>query len=75
MATTPIMAVMDLEYADDTVLLARSAEVANKLLRATEREAAQYGLKLNRGKRADSHTTQRKQLPTQTGYPYQGSKR
>ena len=36
MATTPVMTVMDLEYADDTALLARSAEVANRLLQATE---------------------------------------
>ena len=50
MATTPIMSVMDLEYADDTVLLARSAEVARALLAATEREAAKYGLQLNRDK-------------------------
>ena len=48
MATTPIMSVMDLEYADGTALLARSAEIATGLLSATEREAAKYGLKLNR---------------------------
>ena len=36
MATTPIMSVMDLEYAYDTVLMARSSEVAEKLLRSTE---------------------------------------
>ena len=50
MATTPIMSVMDLEYADDTVLLAGSAEVARLLIAATEKEAAKYGLKLNRDK-------------------------
>ena len=50
MATTPVMSVMDLEYADDTALLARTAEIAGKILGATEREAAKYGLKLNRSK-------------------------
>ena len=50
LATTPIMSVMDLEYADDTALLARSAEIAKKLLTATERIAVLYGLKLNRSK-------------------------
>ena len=49
-ATTPSMSVMDLEYAGDTALLARYAEVAIKLLAATEREAAKYGLLLNRSK-------------------------
>ena len=44
------MSVMGLEYADDTVLLARTAEIAEKLLRVTEREAAKYGLSLNKGK-------------------------
>ena len=32
MATTPIMSVLELEYADDTVLMARYKEVAGKLL-------------------------------------------
>ena len=50
MATTPVMSVMDLEYADDTALLARTAEIAGNILGATEREAAKYGLKLNRSK-------------------------
>ena len=47
MATTPIMTVMDLEYADDTVLLARTAELAELLLVRTEGEARRYGLRLN----------------------------
>ena len=50
MATTPAMTVMDLEYADDTALIARTTEIATRLLRATEAEAAKYGLKLNRTK-------------------------
>ena len=41
------MTVLDLEYADDTVLLARTAELAEQLLVHTE-EANQYGLLLNR---------------------------
>ena len=52
LATTPTMAVMDLEYADDTALIAQTAEIATKLLRYTEAEAARYGLKLNRSKTA-----------------------
>ena len=50
LATTPVMSVMDLEYADDTVLMARSAEVASLLLQETERQAGRYGLLLNRSK-------------------------
>ena len=48
MATTPAMAVMDLEYADGAVLIARSAEIANTLMKAAEEEALRYGLKLNK---------------------------
>ena len=51
MATTPIMSVLDLEYAGDAVLMARSTEVAGQLLQATEQEAAIYGLLLNKDKR------------------------
>ena len=51
-ATTPVVPVMDLEYADDTVLIARSKEVAERLLAELEGEAAKYGLKLNKGKTA-----------------------
>ena len=50
MATTPAMPFMDLEYADDTALIAKTAEIATKLLRYTEEEAARYGLKINRKK-------------------------
>jgi len=50
LATTPVVPCMDLEYADDTVLIARTAELANKLLAATEKEAGIYGLRLNEGK-------------------------
>ena len=51
-ATTPAVPVMDLEYADDTVLIARSKEVAEKLLGELEGEANKYGLKLNKAKTA-----------------------
>ena len=50
MATTPAMPVMDLEYADDTALIAKTAEIATKLLQYTEEEAARYGLHVNRTK-------------------------
>ena len=50
LATTPTFRLMDLEYADDTALIARTAEIAGKLLQYTEDEAAKYGLKLNRSK-------------------------
>jgi len=50
MATTPMIPVMDLEHADDTVLVARTSEIATKLLGATESEAGKYGLRLNKGK-------------------------
>jgi len=40
----------DTELADDTVLIARTAEVATLLLKETESEAAEYGLHLNRDK-------------------------
>jgi len=47
LAITPTM---DLDNADDTVLMARAAETASAILACTEREAAKYGMKLNRGK-------------------------
>jgi len=50
LAVTPTMPVSDLEYADDTVLIARTAAMAEELLREVEAEAAKYGLKLNRAK-------------------------
>ena len=50
MVTTPAFTVIDVEYADDTVLIARTTEIANKLLQSTEAEAAKYGLRLNRGR-------------------------
>ena len=50
LATTPAMPVMDLECADDTALIATTAEIAEKLLRYTLREAAKYGLEVNREK-------------------------
>jgi len=49
-AVTPIMPVLDMEYADDTVLIARTAEVAKRLLWETELEAGKYGMALNRAK-------------------------
>jgi len=50
LATTPAMGVLDLEYADDTALIARTAEIATALLRSTETEAGRYGLRLNKEK-------------------------
>ena len=50
MATTPVFANLDMEYADDTVLLARTAEIATALLHPTEATARPYGLSLNREK-------------------------
>ena len=67
LATTPAFAVMGLEYADDTVLIARTAEIAGELLRITEEEATTYGLLLNRGRRSAWHTTRRNRLTLQTG--------
>ena len=52
LATAPAFKLMGLEYADDTVLIARTAEIAGKLLQYTEEEAAKRGLKLNRDKTA-----------------------
>jgi len=49
-AVTPMMPTLDLEYADDTVLIARTAEIANEILHAVEAEAAKYGLYLNKAK-------------------------
>ena len=50
MATTPVFASLDMEYADDTVLMARTAEIATQLLRRTEAAARPYGLSLNKDK-------------------------
>ena len=50
LATTPAMPILDLEYADDTALIAKTAEIAEKLLRYTQEEAAKYGLQINRDK-------------------------
>ena len=51
MATAPVMSVMDMEYAGDTVLMARPKRVAEQLLRATEEIAGYYGLKCTRANR------------------------
>ena len=40
----------DLEFADDTVLVARTAEVMNRLLECVERIAGRYGLVFNKDK-------------------------
>ena len=50
MLTTPVVPCVDIEYADDTVLLARTAQIASELLGEVEEQAAKYGLALNRGK-------------------------
>jgi len=50
LAVTPVMLVSDLDYADDTVLMAGTAALANALLQEVQREAEPYGLRLNEGK-------------------------
>jgi len=50
LATTPAIGILDLEYADDTALIARTTEIANALLRAVQEEAVRYGLHLNKDK-------------------------
>jgi len=47
---TPMMPTLNLESADDTVLIARTAEIASGLLHEVEVEAAKYGLHLNEPK-------------------------
>ena len=42
--------VTDLAYADDTLVVARTAEVAETILHSIQRTAKQYGLELNLGK-------------------------
>eukprot|EP00969_Alexandrium_andersonii_P030570 1333409-Alexandrium_andersonii.AAC.1 len=41
---------MDVEFADDTVLISRTAESATVLLAEVQAEARRYGLELNAGK-------------------------
>jgi len=50
LATTPVIPVLDIEYADDTVLIARMAEVATKLLEQVQVEAGKCGLRVNKAK-------------------------
>jgi len=50
LAITPVFPTMDLEYADDTVFMARAADTASAILACTEKEAAKCGMKLPRGK-------------------------
>ena len=40
----------DLEYADDTLLFARTSETLNKLLHLVEKHSEYYGMKLNKDK-------------------------
>eukprot|EP00969_Alexandrium_andersonii_P200677 8865211-Alexandrium_andersonii.AAC.1 len=47
---TPVFNFCDLEFADDTTLVAKTAESATLTLRALETEAAKVGLKLNKSK-------------------------
>ena len=41
---------IDLEYADDTLLFARTAETLNNLLHLVEKHSAYYGMELNKEK-------------------------
>jgi len=50
LATTPVIPVMDLECADDTVLIARTSDTAEALLANVVRRAAPYGQQLNEDK-------------------------
>ena len=52
LATKPVFTCLGMEYADDTVLVARTADIATKLLQSTQRRARPYGLSLNKEKRA-----------------------
>eukprot|EP00969_Alexandrium_andersonii_P128136 5661819-Alexandrium_andersonii.AAC.1 len=47
---TPMFNFCDLEFADDTTLVAKTAEAATLVLRSLEREAAKVGLRLNKSK-------------------------
>eukprot|EP00969_Alexandrium_andersonii_P111495 4924380-Alexandrium_andersonii.AAC.1 len=46
-ARTPMINFLDLEFADDTVLVARADYIAQRTLRLLEDTAAYYGLRLN----------------------------
>eukprot|EP00969_Alexandrium_andersonii_P199628 8817611-Alexandrium_andersonii.AAC.1 len=49
-AYTPIFSFADIEYADDTVLVAKTSRVAEILLHSLERHAGARGLELNKDK-------------------------
>eukprot|EP00969_Alexandrium_andersonii_P099286 4379350-Alexandrium_andersonii.AAC.1 len=49
----PVFNFCDLEFADDTTLVAKTAESAMLILRVLETEAAKVGLKLNKSKRVE----------------------
>ena len=51
MATTLAFPAMDLEYADDTALVAVTTAIANRRIQCTEEEAAKCGLHPNNKKR------------------------
>eukprot|EP00969_Alexandrium_andersonii_P276864 12237970-Alexandrium_andersonii.AAC.1 len=50
LAMTPMFNFCDLEFADDTTLVAKTAEAATLVLRSLEREGARVGLRLNKSK-------------------------
>eukprot|EP00969_Alexandrium_andersonii_P296090 13085902-Alexandrium_andersonii.AAC.1 len=50
LSTTPVFSVLDIEYADDTVVMAKTARVAQRFLISLEVIAARFGLHLNKTK-------------------------
>ena len=50
LAVTPTVSMLDIEFADDTVLISRNCEHLQTLLQIVQTEAAKYNLRLNHGK-------------------------
>eukprot|EP00969_Alexandrium_andersonii_P257729 11395160-Alexandrium_andersonii.AAC.1 len=53
LALTPVFSFGDIEYADDTVIVAKTAKVANFILRTLQKKAGERGLELNKEKTAE----------------------
>eukprot|EP00969_Alexandrium_andersonii_P100218 4420841-Alexandrium_andersonii.AAC.1 len=47
LATTPVFSFADVEYADDTVIVVKTAEIASTLLQSLQTAAGERGLALN----------------------------
>eukprot|EP00969_Alexandrium_andersonii_P218851 9665721-Alexandrium_andersonii.AAC.1 len=50
LAYTPVFSFHDIEYADDTVIVAKTARVANHIMKELQRRARSRGLELNKEK-------------------------